>query len=132
MATTDSYRFTVQKAADEFGFDRKTVAKRLKMAGLEGKADYSTREIYQALSGDLEAAEIRVANARAEKLEMEVAQLKGDLVPTDHVVIVWSNVLIAIRQIIKNSSVSKTEKLSLLKELREIPREELLSLETKT
>jgi hypothetical protein len=66
--------------AREFGMDSRTVGKRLADAELERKDSFSTREVFTAMVGDLGAEKIRETRERADKLSMENAARRGELV----------------------------------------------------
>ena len=75
-------RWTILRAADECGVPREAVRRGLRAAGIEPGKDgrYTTRQIFQALHGDLEAERIRETRARAELLEMEAEEKRRTLV----------------------------------------------------
>lgn len=74
--------WTAAQAAKEWGLDPKTMAKRIRAAGLDvakGKK-YSTAEITQAVVGDKQSEQIREIRARADLLELERRQKEGEVV----------------------------------------------------
>lgn len=121
-------KWTKYRASIEFGIDRKTLENRLMSSGAKPDENdhYTARQVYEAMVGDFEAAKTREALARAEKLEHEVAELRGQLVRTDKAIAVWSHLVVVFRQGVSRSSLSAVEKESLLKGLREIDVEELV------
>lgn len=93
-------RWTLLKAAQESGVTRETIRRGLRRDGIEPGPDgcYSTRQILQAVHGDLEAERIRETRARAELLEMEAAEKRRTLVSMEEVAKIYANALVPIRQ----------------------------------
>lgn len=93
-------RWTVSKAATEWGLDRRTLTARLKAAGLDAHKSktFHTREISRAILGDLGAEKVRETRERANLLELERAELEKRLVPLDQVQAMISNTLLPVRQ----------------------------------
>ncbi len=93
-------RWTILRAADECGVPREAVRRGLRAAGIEPGEDgrYTTRQIFQALHGDLEAERIRETRARAELLEMEAEEKRRTLVSMEEVAKLYANALVPIRQ----------------------------------
>lgn len=86
---SDSQKLNVSELANEFGLDRATVTKRLGDAPFErGQKNaklYNVEDIAELLeqgenSPELEAAKLRRAKADAEKAELTVEKMRGDLV----------------------------------------------------
>jgi hypothetical protein len=75
-------KWTIHKAAAEWGVDRRTLAKRLTGAGLkvERNSQFTTQEITQAIVGDLNSERIRETRARADLLELERREKQRELV----------------------------------------------------
>lgn len=79
--------WTCTMAAKEFGVSRETVIRGLRGLGHEPKQNdkFTTRDIHRALAGDLKAERAREARANADLKEMEIAQLRKELVPLGEV-----------------------------------------------
>lgn len=91
---------------DLTGCDRRTVSRRLKEAGVQGRRNGSALEYpskqalieilipeAQKVSGDESASE-RQANLKAEKLQIEVEKLKGQSIPRSEV-IAWASDIVS-------------------------------------
>lgn len=91
-------RWTILKAATEFGVSRETIRRGLATNGVKEKSEYTTKEIHRALAGDLKAARAREAMANAELREMEVAEKTGSLVEMEAVEKMYGDALIPVRQ----------------------------------
>jgi hypothetical protein len=72
-------RWTVQQAAGEFPINHKTLAERIRKAGIEPGPDrkFSTAQICQAAFGDLRGEQTRETKARADKLEIQNLKTLG-------------------------------------------------------
>jgi phage terminase Nu1 subunit (DNA packaging protein) len=81
----DPRRWTAQTAAEEFGWPLETLRRKLRERGhrLQRHARYTTREITDALFGNLEVEKIRLTKADADVREMERAEKQGLLVPME-------------------------------------------------
>jgi phage terminase Nu1 subunit (DNA packaging protein) len=80
-------KWTIHKAAIEWGIDRRTLASRLSEAGfdVERGAEFHTQEITRAVVGDLERERTRLTRADADIREMEKRQKEGELVDLQEV-----------------------------------------------
>lgn len=100
----DAIKWTVERAAQEFGVDHRGLASALRRAGLEPvDGHYTTAQIAQAIYGDLEAEKIRTERARADLLEIELAEKRGSVVAVEEVKELGAKVIIAVRDKIQNS-----------------------------
>ena len=126
--------WTLERAAYEFGMDRKTLSKRVTALGIEpcykGKGSkerfYSTAQMAQAVFGDLEAERIRETKENADKLALQNAKARAELVSTEVVLRVYANLAVTVRQIVKHSGLSEVEKHELLKNIRQLKVSDLL------
>lgn len=81
-------KLTLHAGAVEFGVSRETLARRLREADHDPKpdAEYSVKEIHEALSGNLMMAKARRENAEADKAQIEAEIAKKTVIPRDDVV----------------------------------------------
>lgn len=78
---------TLPKACHEFGVSRETIARGLRSIGEDvvARKAYTVRTIHRALCGDGKAERARLTRAQADREELEVARMKGELVSMDEV-----------------------------------------------
>jgi len=81
-------RWSKWRAASEFGIDQKTLTGRLTRYGIEPGRDnnYTTKQICDAVFGDIDNEKLRLTKEQADKLEIENAQSRGDLVKMSEIV----------------------------------------------
>jgi DNA transposition AAA+ family ATPase len=93
-------KWTVHKAAIEWGVDRKSLAKWLSVLGFDLKKGktYHTRDISRAVVGDLDFERTRNERAAASLRELELAQKKAELVPMSEAQQLYTLALLPIRQ----------------------------------
>lgn len=86
--------------ARELGVSIPTLRMRLRQLDidLEAGQKFGARIIYQAMTGGLQQARAREANARAELAELAAAEKRKDLVPKADAHRAISNALLAVRQ----------------------------------
>jgi len=122
-------RWTIQQAAPEFDIHSATLAKRIKTLGVEPGEDkkFSTKQICDAVFGNLDGEKLAKIKAERELLEIELAKERKKLIESDVAFRVWEGVVVSIRQIIKSSALSDTEKNSILQNLREIDVEKIIT-----
>ena len=111
--------WTIERAAAEFGIDRRTLSNRLIGEQPIGEG-YSTAQICAAIYGDMERAKIRKAEADAALAEIELQKQRGELVGMAEVQTAWRKICELIRLRISESSLSTEEQTSVLAELREL------------
>lgn len=113
-------RWTVQQAAGEFPINHKTLAERIRKAGIEPGPDqkFSTAQICQAAFGDLRGEQTRLAKENADARALENEKRRGTLVAAESVYKFYVSVFVKIRQVILCSDLSDDEKADLLAELR--------------
>ena len=122
MATATYIRWNLETAAREFQIHRSTLTKRLKAAFSQPGKDrrYSTRQICDAIYGTREGEQLRKLTAEADLMEMKRDEALELLIPSDRLTRVLSNVVVALRQVIKGSNLSHTEKDGTLRQIREL------------
>ncbi len=92
-------------AAQEFGVDHRGLASSLRRAGLEPDGGhYTTAQICQAVFGDLEAEKIRSERAKADLLEIEQQEKRGQVVSVDDIKELGAKAVAAARNKIQNSA----------------------------
>jgi hypothetical protein len=117
-------RWTVGRAAAEFGVDRKTLDRRIVDAGVKPSTEddcYSTAQIIAAVFGDLDAEKLRKMRAEADLAEMERDERARSLLAAEVVSAVWLDALTGLRAVVMAADVPKTTRAQLLKQLRDIP-----------
>lgn len=94
-------KWTMQKAAAEFGVDAKTIKAGLVRNGIEVKrgrgSSYTTRQICGAIYGDIKGERLRETRARADLLELKRKEREAILVPMDVARRVLADVLVPAR-----------------------------------
>jgi hypothetical protein len=80
-------RWTVQRDSVEFGMHRDTLSKYLRREGIRPGPDgkYSTQEIVRAVYGDLRTEHTRETRARADRLELELAKERRQVISAPRV-----------------------------------------------
>lgn len=123
---------TVAEWAREIGFDRHALMKRIVEMEIEpsgkvekGKAAgsdlYRVRDLFKAaLGGDIEAERLRKTREEADKLGLQNARSRGEVVEIQAVKKLGEKVLIAVRNRILNMPLTDEEKDSCLKELMDL------------
>ena len=126
MAKTESIRWTVERAATEFGLARETLSNRIKRAGIIAGADgrWSTKQICAAVHGDFESEKLRNLRDDAEIKEFELGRLKRQLVEAEKVFETWSAVFVALRQAVWNCDAPEVYRRRWLAEIQDINRDD--------
>lgn len=122
MRTPDKpTRWKANRAANEFGVHRTTLARQLTAANIQPDDDgaYSIRDIHRALAGDLNAERIRETRAKADGLEMANAERSGKLLDADSLFFALADWSLAVVAAIRQSAMPHHEKEALLKHIRE-------------
>lgn len=115
-------RWSVEKAAKEFGIDRRTLTKNLTAAGISAGDDsrWTTQDMVRAIYGDKDAAELRLTVAKAEALERKNRVADGELVSVDAVLRFNERICAALRETVMALDVPKEAKEQMLTELRKL------------
>lgn len=115
-------RWTIDLASAEFGYDRKTLAKRITAAsivpGTDGK--FSTSEICRAVFSDGEAARTALAISQRENFDLKNAKLAEKLADKDLFQKISDGVIIELRQLIADAPIPEDVKESILKNIQKI------------
>lgn len=77
-----SERWNLNRAAQEFDINQRTLSKRFKTCGIESGADgkWSTKEVCAAVFGDIDGERLRLVRAQADEKEISNAEQRGELV----------------------------------------------------
>jgi phage terminase Nu1 subunit (DNA packaging protein) len=95
------WQWTRSDIIRELGKDSRTVGKMLAAADLDSRETWTTRQVFAAMVGDLTAERTREARERADKLALENAQRRGELVEPGKFVAVMSRTLESIKATIQ-------------------------------
>jgi hypothetical protein len=122
MAKAKSIRWTLENAGSEFGCDSKTLASRIKRAGITAGKDgmFSTRDIAAAVFGDIESEKLRETRHRANLLEIEEQEKRRESIPAAQVLELWSATVIALKQAVWNFDAPEDVRRKWLGELRDL------------
>jgi len=115
-------RWSIYKAAQEFGIHRETLAKRLQAQSIRpGKDDaYSTQDICQAVFGDISGEKLRLISGQADAIEMENAKTRAELVSAKEMMEIAERVFTAMAEVVKvASNLEHEDKVKLLEHLRQ-------------
>lgn len=127
--TLKPLRWTIDRAASEFGLDRKTLSSRIRNRGIlpgeDGK--FSTRDICVAVFTDSKAARDKLTEAQEENFVLRNGKLAGELVDAKQCQSLWDATIIALRQKISDAPIPDATKREILKDLQTIPIEEYKS-----
>lgn len=93
-------KWTINKAAQEWGIDRRTLTIRLTGIGFTvgNGSKFHTRDISRAIVGELEREKILETQQRRMLLEMEVKERGAELVKMSEVEKVLTDTLLPVRQ----------------------------------
>ncbi len=126
--TIKPIRWTIERAAVEFGIDRGTLSGRIHNRGIlpadDGK--FSTRDICIAVFTDGKAARDKLATAQQENFNLRNKKLAGELVDPKQCQQLWDACVISLRQKIANTPIPEATKREILKDLQSIPLNEYL------
>lgn len=130
MKTQKRLEWTIEMAAMEFDINPRTLSKRLKQLGLEpclaeGKR-FSTKQIRDAVHGDIDGERLGKTRAERELLEVELSKERGKVLVTADVLRVWTGMGYAIKQVIRGSSLSDSEKADCFRQLRELKKQDFI------
>ena len=142
-------KYSVSQLAVELGVDRRTLAKRLELAGIDPAGTKGRAKLYrikdartvieghapaEKKTGESEsAARARLTRARADIHEATASQLSGDLIPADAVEKAWGQILSGIRGhlvALPDRAAPQVEDAGGLNEIREILRDAVAEILT--
>jgi phage terminase Nu1 subunit (DNA packaging protein) len=92
-------RWNKELAASEFGINPRTLTDRIRKYGILAGKDkkFSTRDICSAVFGDIDAEKLREVKERADKLALENAEHRGELVDVKRLAEAMNRPLSAMR-----------------------------------
>jgi phage terminase Nu1 subunit (DNA packaging protein) len=116
-------RWTIEHAASEWGVDRKTLAKYIRVSGVVQGSDgkFTTRDIDRAINSDGEAARAALAISQKENFDLRNKKLSGELVDPRQCQQLWDAAMIALRTKIADSALPDSAKREIVKDLQSIP-----------
>lgn len=119
-------RWTLDKACKEFGANRNTLTRLVRVAGIEPGSDgkFSTAQIAAAIYGDKASEDLRKVREEADKLALHNAKERAALVEAEAVFRTFQGVFISMRQTILGSELTDREKDELLNNLRALTYDE--------
>ena len=122
MKSAKSIRWTLNRAALEFGCDPKTVAKGIRargtLPGPDGK--FSTVEIHSALCGDKDREQVRKLKEEADGLALANATRRGELMEVEDFLRAFEPAVIQMKSRILASSLTATEQDAVLNDMSRI------------
>lgn len=79
---TSGIRWTVNSAESEFGLNRRTINKRLRQSDIQPGDDgkFSTAQICSAVFGDIDSERLRLTKEQADKIAIDNAASRSELV----------------------------------------------------
>ena len=115
----EALRWTIQRAATEFGHDRTQLERRRRALGIEPGDDgcFTSQDIALMIFGDKEAEQIGLIAAQRREVEMRNQRAEGELMPVERVAILGERYVTAVRQVVLNSRLSDAEKKDALEEI---------------
>lgn len=128
-----SLRWTVERAALEFGIDRKTLTKRIAARGITPGDDghFSTREICGAAFSDGEVARAALAVSQTENYDLKNKALAGELGDKELFQKLSDSMVLLLRQKISDSQMPEALKLEILKDIQKINVDEVVKTNSK-
>jgi phage terminase Nu1 subunit (DNA packaging protein) len=113
-------RWTLEKAAMEFGIHRSTLTKKLRSGDTEPGTDgrYSTQQIAAAIYNDADSERTRLYREQADRLAIANSKARAEQVDVETVFKAYEGVFISIRGTILASNLTDAEKAEILSNLR--------------
>lgn len=124
--TEGAIKWSVNRAAGEFGVTHQTLTRRLLAHGTQPDENgcYSTQQICAAVFGDKEGEKIRLTKEQADKLELENAKTRKEMADMEQVERVWTAWAIGIRDAVRDQEISADAKQTILAAVRDVDPEE--------
>lgn len=117
---SEPIRWTVDRAAVEFGIAHKTLRTKLALAGTNPGEDgrYSTKQIDAAIHDDISEERIRLTKEQADKTALQNAIIRAERPTVEAVYKTHEGIYIALRQTILASHLNDAEQAECLEDLR--------------
>jgi len=120
VKTHKSIRWTKEQAASEFTINPRTLSNRLRQHGIEPGEDrkFSTTDICRAVFGDIDGEKLRLTREQADKLSLENAIARGDLITVKEAAQRMGKFFTSARQrVLSNPKLDEKEKDHILDDL---------------
>lgn len=117
MRRAEPIKWTRELICAEFGMDNRTLGKRLRAAQLDS-AILSSKQVFAALNGNIDAEKLRLTKAQADKIELENQESLRVLIRVDEAEEFLTKFFSAARErILSNLKLDETEKDKILESL---------------
>lgn len=114
-------RWTQTMIAREFGMDSRTIGKRLAAAELKQSKTLNTQQVCRAIFGDIDSEKLRLTREQADKIALENAEARKDLVPAKEFQSVVTRGIGAMLTAINSASnIEREDKDKIIRELRRV------------
>lgn len=116
-------RWTLEVAAREFGMHSRTLNNAFVQLGEKPDEDgkFTTAQILKAAFGDIEGEKLRKTKEEADKLALENAKTRRQMMSSESVLRVWTGALIELRNAVQNVDAPNEVKQRVLAAMREVP-----------
>jgi hypothetical protein len=118
----DPIRWTVNRAADEFGLDRHALSGRLKRSDECPGPDnlFSTQQICRVVFGDLESERIREVRSKADLNEQQLRKQAGQLVDVEDFARRYDPIFTNFVRVVKSSKLTEDDQIEILNEVAKL------------
>jgi len=132
--TLKPIRWTIERAAAEFGLDRKTLSGRIHNRGIVPADDgkFSTRDICVAIFTDGKAARDKLAEAQEENFVLRNKKLAGELADVALFQQISDSMILVLRQKISDARITQELKNEILRDIQNIDVHEVVKANPKT
>jgi hypothetical protein len=115
-------RWTVHRAADEFGLDRHALSGRLKRSDECPGPDnlFSTQQICRVVFGDLESERIREVRSKADLNEQQLRKQAGQLVDVEDFARRYDPIFTNFVRVVKSSKLTEDDQIEILTEVAKL------------
>lgn len=116
-----SVRWSIAQAADEFGVSRHKITSGLALVNAKAEdGTYSTAQICAAVFGDYQSEKTRLAKEQADKVAIDNAERRKELIRVDDALEIAQRFCHAIRQRFIATSLPDDEKNAVLMEIKRL------------
>ena len=108
--------WTLERAGSEFNINHRTLANRLRQAGIDPDAGgkWTTLQIVRAIYSDLESERIRKTRAEADQIETQNREAEGRLIDKEEFAKRYDPIFIDCVRIVRSSRLTEVEQDELL------------------